>query len=573
MSKTRSTAPRPTKTVEQIRQELEGVSPLALPGLLRHYEVYDMEDSLRVLDRVYAEFGDPAQVREGIAIPLVTSLVEAGLRIHGKASPNAKKPPSWASQLVAEIKSFRYEDETAEAPPGTSPPYDARTLAPAARRPMSDPAYDRNKLEDGDKMQKYKEERFGGQNRVDDDFGRGRPLRQSKAAVAADHRIRSDNQAKYVATTEHLVPLKRLHETSVDFRYIDDEQQKRVANTRANFAVIDQSTNSEKREATVGEYIRKKGIGGKQALLMRAQDAKARVATTGLMAWEGSKTVAVEKLAKTQEGIGDLLIVVLVPFGYEIYDITKNGLCPPMNTRNPVEALSKRLARLTKYCIKKSAKAIAGILDDLLGMLLHLAVALLKEVLGRLFELVRDGIGIFVQAIKVLCTPSSKLSAGQKGDALVKLASGAVFAIAGEKLGAMALEALGVPPFLSDLLAIAISAVAGSIFIYVIDKIDLFSLKSERRLARIREIFDARLANIRESTRNFEVAATETLKAQRLHFEEMRAGLNEALDRQDFELLNTHLDQIAAFFKVDIPYDSPEAFARYVRDQETVLIG
>ena len=135
------------------------------------------------------------------------------------------------------------------------------------------------------------------------------------------------------------------------------------------------------------------------------------------------------------------------------------------------------------------------------------------------------------------------------------------------------LKQFGIPFPFDEILSAVVAALVSTGLLYLLDKLDLFSTKSEKRLARVREIFDLRINGIKEATKNFDIAAHETLKNQRAKFELLRGEIASALKNKDMVSLNDSIDNVADFFKVDIPYSSSEEFLQYVRRNDRIIVG
>lgn len=207
-------------------------------------------------------------------------------------------------------------------------------------------------------------------------------------------------------------------------------------------------------------------------------------------------------------------------------------------------------------------------------MLFDLVKSIIASFFKKALFIIKEGVGVIVQAFKILLQPAGKMSPAQKGDAILKLVGSLIPALLIE----IGLSSLLIPYFSwwppgADIAAGVISAFAAAILAYFLDKLDLFSLKSELRLARVREIFDLRIQEIRQSAANFNIAVFETLKNQRIQFEALRNDLSSALQSKNMEKLNETLDHVADFFQVDIPYSTPQEFLQYIRQNDRIIIS
>ena len=93
------------------------------------------------------------------------------------------------------------------------------------------------------------------------------------------------------------------------------------------------------------------------------------------------------------------------------------------------------------------------------------------------------------------------------------------------------------------------------------------------RNQRINEIFELRIKKIKEDGANFDLVVTETMKQQRIQFEEIKAGIRISLDSNEYDGVNKFLDSASDFFKIKIPYSNPLAFIEYVKNNNEILIS
>ena len=68
----------------------------------------------------------------------------------------------------------------------------------------------------------------------------------------------------------------------------------------------------------------------------------------------------------------------------------------------------------------------------------------------------------------------------QKGDAIVKIIGGSVIGIAGLTIGSI-LNKIGIGEPWSDIISTILSGIASALFMYMLDKVDLFSVKAEKK--------------------------------------------------------------------------------------------
>ena len=108
-----------------------------------------------------------------------------------------------------------------------------------------------------------------------------------------------------------------------------------------------------------------------------------------------------------------------------------------------------------------------------------------------------------------------------------------------------------------------LAGIASALFMFLLDKMDLFSVKAERRKVRIEEIFNERIRDLKETTENFNVVAIESLRRQYQQFEHARDEITAGLKSNNLDVVNRGLYHIAEQFKVDLPYKNSKEFVSY----------
>ena len=101
---------------------------------------------------------------------------------------------------------------------------------------------------------------------------------------------------------------------------------------------------------------------------------------------------------------------------------------------------------------------------------------------------------------------------------------------------------------------------------YALDKADLFNVKADQRNKRIDEIFDERINDIKEKTRNFEEAATETLKEQVIQFNSLMSGLKSNLTKGEMLAVDNELLGLSRYLGFEVGYANLEDFNKKRND-------
>ena len=488
--------------------------------------------------------------------------------------------------------------------------------------------YVRSNLEDSSAMNDYKEKQRHGEKKIKDEYTGKDNLYVSQNNMPDNY---NDETHRKQAQPDHIVPLKQLHEQYKHNYALDDSDLKRIANSESNLAITSAEINQVKRDMTNKQYIEWMDEHGKpldentkKIMLQKQKEATKSIES------DVNKTVAKNLVGKgqvdekamknavnefkenngqapTEEqrnqieqnlikkktneirgtavknaagqakdyAVGNLILFIVKPIYYEISDIFKNGLKEGVGADSGSQALGIRFTRVKKY-VMTHAKAffgdsildfVKGFVSSLIEGIISLFVGMLKQVL----KILKEGVKILVGSVQILFGKNAKaMSPAQKGDAIIKLIGGSVIAISGVALESI-LNKIGIGDPWSVVLSTMLSGIASALFMYILNKADLFSTKAERRYERVKEIFDERIKDVQEATELFDRVALETMKEQRLQFESIQEEINTGLESNDIDSINTGLYKLADFMKVDLPYSNTKEFCDYM-DSEEVLV-
>lgn len=488
--------------------------------------------------------------------------------------------------------------------------------------------YVRSNLEDSSAMNDYKEKQRHGEKKIKDEYMGKDNLYVSQNNMPDNY---NDETHRKQAQPDHIVPLKQLHEQYKHNYALDDSDLKRIANSESNLAITSAEINQVKRDMTNKQYIEWMDEHGKpldentkKIMLQKQKEATKSIES------DVNKTVAKNLVGKgqvdekamknavnefkenngqapTEEqrnqieqnlikkktneirgtavknaagqakdyAVGNLILFIVKPIYYEISDIFKNGLKEGVGADSGTQALGIRFTRVKKY-VMTHAKAffgdsildfVKGFVSSLIEGIISLFVGMLKQVL----KILKEGVKIIVGSVQILFGKNAKaMSPAQKGDAIIKLIGGSVIAISGVALESL-LNKIGIGEPWSVVLSTMLSGIASALFMYILNKADLFSTKAEKRYERVKEIFDERIKDVQEATELFDRVALETMKEQRLQFESIQEEINTGLESNDIDSINTGLYKLADFMKVDLPYSNTKEFCDYM-DSEEVLV-
>ena len=251
---------------------------------------------------------------------------------------------------------------------------------------------------------------------------------------------------------------------------------------------------------------------------------------------------------------GNVVLLVMKPLYYEIQDIVMNGFQCGVHAKGVKEAISIRFGRVKEYVWNyiSSQKAVLGslydMLKDFISAFIEGIIGMFVGVFKKILRVLKEGVKIGMQAYSTLFGEESKnKTAAEKGDAIVKLLGGSVVALCGIGINAL-LEKM---PMLNEegreVISTLLSGLASILLFYALDKADLFNVKKDKREQRLNEVFEMRIAEIKENTSSFENAACEAIKNSYLKSREILTQIRLAAEQDDYESLNVALQQYHEF--------------------------
>ena len=199
-------------------------------------------------------------------------------------------------------------------------------------------------------------------------------------------------------------------------------------------------------------------------------------------------------------------------------------------------------------------RAISSIVDMFTG------------IFKKIIQIITDGFMAIKEAFKIMMKPESEVSSAQKADAITKIIASAVVPI----LIFSFEESLSKIPVIGDVATIIVSGLATTLVVWLLDEIDLFSVKDEKRLARVKEVFQLRIENIKNNTDIFEQTSLEILAKQKLQFRKVMDNMNHAIDNN--LNVNDSVYQVANFMQIDLKIQDTEDFLHLLNTNKTIAI-
>lgn len=549
---------------DEMLKDLSDTSPLMMSKKLIEYELYDQQDSIEVLNSIYEEFESRDNIIDNLVNPMLLSLAD-GLVKHPKLNGTFRKTDITPLKLVKEVNTFTYEQHSTKD-------IDNNVFLTQAEKTY----YNNEKLgvdKDGKKYNKNYH-----RNEIYDIKSRNK-TREEKG-LEKDEVIGKD--------MDHVNPINHLRQKYQNNPYLYRDDIVKLVGMRENEEYINSSLNRSKGDKTWSEYIasRPKNENGdivdnKGNILLtkneQEQKIKLQEETTRAQNIESAKMMTKNIGLK---GLGDIIILLLKPIWFEIKDMFKNGILYGFDTNDKIEAFLLRLKRVTKFINDNILNTLGDTLKDVLGnfipMLISSLAKIVPEMFNKITQVISDGFMAIKEAFKIMMKPDSEVSQAQKADAITKIIASAVVPIlifSFEETVLTSLKFLDKTPleFLKDVAMIILSGLATTLVVWLLDQIDLFSVKGEKRLARVKEIFELRIETIKKNTDIFEKTSIEILAKQKLQFKNIIANMNVAIDNN--QNINQSVYELANFMQIDLKVKSTDEFLNLISNSKNLIIG
>lgn len=601
---------------ETMMEGIRNASPLNLATKLQEAELYDKKATREVVDEIYKQFNNGGHIMEQIVFPVFTSIIDGFLEINS-TTRKLRKHGLTTSRILRECQNFKYPKTFGEDIPDAYTEY--KNIRDTTNEDMERYSkeergkFNRETYEDKTKLGEYKDNVFdnnGGKiNAVDEYTGQNNAYRDKAHPDARRNII--EYKHSHLAEVDHIVPLKQIYNQFQGNYALTDEDIKNIANQDSNYALTTARINrgegasgcGGKFDKTNTEFVEdqrqrekesKPNLGiseeAKENMLKMEKDAQKTIEDDANKAivnnFLGQGTANTNELwskagknAVNQSKdyvIGNVILYLFKPLYYEVTDIVNNGLCEGVNTTSTTNAFKIRFGRLKDYLLDNALKLfgnniwefVKGFISSLIEGIISLFIGVFKQIL----KLVKEGIKILAQAGKVLFGENSKnMSSAEKGDAIIKILGGAVISICGIGIEAL-LSKLAIPETMSVILSTTLTGIASVLFMNLLDRMDLFSVKGEKRLERIEDIFTERINDIKDAQKELNTAALENLRLQNIQFSTISNNLEKALSDNNQDSIDENISKLVGFFHVDLPYKNHEEFLDYMDETDNIKL-
>lgn len=595
-------------------KSLDDVSPLEMSSKIIELELYDQTSTLEILEEVHESFKDNTSVVDEVLIPSMFTVADGlftyfGMdkskskrvgknRKHIKSMGAAAEMGLTPSRFRNEVRNFSYDiDDESEQNSGLFDQFMAEKSVRDVSKHHNTRAGTENytdvNMRKQNQMDAYKNEHFGGNKTAQDEYDPGRSVHYTSNP---DGRVKSENVKVREAQTDHIISSEYLYNQLKNNPALTQKEIKDIINRKTNYAVTAQEINRPKDKFTAKElrYLKKKGdkaaskisdevIDKIEAMEKEAQAAVDKevceIALNKLKGFDKEtygKVGQAAALNTAKLGVGDIIMMSLVPLTFEVSDSIQNGIAEGVGEGSLIDGLKKRATRLKDYIwakIKRLSIKITDVVKSFLKNLVNSFVSMFLGVYKMMAKAIVSGFKSLIEAYKVVFGKDSQsMSPAEKGDALVKVIGSLVVSLFGilieEWIDKIAIggNEVSIP------LTMVITGILTTVVTYALDKMDLFSVKAEKRYEAVKKVFDTRVKDVQEAMAVFDVVAIERLKMQHQRFTNLSNSIHVALEDNDIEMVNELLYDMSDFLKVGLEYDSSSSFIEYFDSVESIVI-
>ncbi|PYE30395.1 hypothetical protein DFP83_1172 [Idiomarina fontislapidosi] len=600
---------------DNLFNRLSEASPLEASRLLLKVELFDQRNSLEVMSQVHEQVMQEQNGASSLVKPVFLSICDG---LVGIKKLGLKDKGITASRLANEVEQFDYDQNSQVS---QDQRLDKERLDASSKGNRDNKGeYSRDELENKSALSNYKKNRYNESSQTYSELetnenGQRRRLHRSNSERVSALRSNGEKTSKRISHTDHNIPLKYLFDEYGVSKALSKEDIKRIANRDTNFDEISAQLNTKKGAKTWTQLAadvelkrnellskQKKGklsqkqqqeleaLPTKQTLANAKQREKdARKASDG----EANKTVARNltkdsKLVKEavgsaaeqgkkelqNRGIGEVILLIVKPIMFEFKDIFANGIEFGTDKSSTLSALKYRLNRAFEY-VKRNVAAMGFdvIKDALLNLCRNIVNAIVDMFVGILkkgLKIVMEGFSAIMQSIKILCSDSSP---AQKGDAITKLLATTVTTYVGYSFEETILGFVSKMPMgdiLSEAMMVVVTGISSSVVVWLLDQLDLFSTKLEKRTQRVREVYSLRVLQIKENTDAYEASALEQIAKQRLTQRKLAQDMNHAIEHGDD--LNLPVLNMAKWLKIDLKVKTTDDFVKLLEGDAPLVI-
>lgn len=590
-----------TISAEELARKLNSNSPLQASKILIETELFEKRSSLEVLDEIYEHFESKESLIDELVTPIGLNVLD-GIISHKKLKLN--RTGVTASRLWNEIKGFDYSTAGINAVSLS----DKQQLE-GMRESREYSKEIRKEMTKRKNLDRNKDEHFGDSLRVDSSI-EVTEAGESLQVYRYQKHANSEGEKNLASDSDHVVPVKQINDRYAKNAFLTDADIAAITDADTNLIEISNELNRMKGAgsfqdlASRKEVLQQKRDSGVKLSTQEKRDIKKlegisdETLSNGIKCenessgnihgdaqsraienLKNNKTkiatkAGMQSLEQTQyQVLGTAMIEAIKPLFYELSDSVKNGFEAGAGVTDLMAAIKIRFGRVMEYIKKKIIPMLDGFAKNLFQnfskILIEGLLGLVTGIFKSIMRIISEGFSAIVSAVKILCTDAGSMSAAEKGDAIVKLLASTVTTFTIFYFSEHIVKAIP-DEFMQDVCLAIMSGVASTLVVYLIDKVDLFSLEYEKRSKLVAEIFQERIATIKKNTDAFNAASVQELASQKVAFKKLYEDFESGVDN-DFDITG-NVSAIADFMKLDLKIRDTESFLDTLMREKVLVI-
>lgn len=559
------------------KNSFDTINPLDMVKELLEMEFYNKVEAEDLFKQIDEEFNGKGRAIESLMIPSVYGMLDAvGRKAEMSISPG---------EVVRECKEFTIDNYNLSN-------VRVRSQNKKIELDIEEREFNRNKIDDVSKRNNYRDKKTNGKTVKDEYVGEKNIYKERKNAEKRNFK----DINSHTTDVDHIVPLKKVHEQTKYNILLKESDIKAIGNLEDNYALTNSKLNRSKGDKTNSQYVEsnKNELSKETIATMKSKEKQANKAikkeankrvVNNLKNDPEMRNKAIKEVSKTslkvgmdsaKAGVYTRMTILLIKTTYfEVVDSFKNGITHDVNASTTLEALKIRVNRAVTYIITSLKDIMSGSFKDMIIETIKGFVKLIFDfflgTIKMIGQIIVKGFGAIVQSIKLLVCPPEGMTLSQRMDAITKLlattALGTLFVSANEKISKLI-------PFadpINTIIMILLEGFAVAGVIYILDKLDLFGAKWEKKIQRINEIFDERSKEIKEGAENIEKNVLATLFEQKSNFIDKIKELNLSLDSKNLDRANDMAFSLANTFNIKLEYENLDEFLDFIDSTDTLV--
>ncbi|WP_203462563.1 hypothetical protein [Bacteroides xylanisolvens] len=265
--------------------------------------------------------------------------------------------------------------------------------------------------------------------------------------------------------------------------------------------------------------------------------------------------------------MGSAILFMIKPLFYEMKDSIIYGFKEGVNAESFKRAFSIRFSRVKEYVWSQMTNfgnvcsSIMSTLKTLISTIIEGIIGMFVGIFKQAFRIIKEGIKIMTQSYNVLFGSNAKTSTpAEKGDAILKIFGASAAALCGIWIDSMLEKTPIIPESLRGVISTLLSGLASMLVFYLLDKADIFNVKADRRNARIKELFEERINEIRQATQSMNEAVIEKMRQSTLESRLILDRFSKSMEKSDFTDASYEVLALAKNLNIVLDYNNFSEF-------------